>query len=63
MLQVLSIVCCVAGVLSVVCCVAGVLSVVYCVAGAGESGKSTIVKQMVILHVHGYSDRYVGGEG
>jgi len=24
--------------------------------GAGESGKSTIVKQMVILHVHGFSE-------
>jgi len=25
--------------------------------GAGESGKSTIVKQMVILHVHGFSEK------
>ncbi len=27
--------------------------------GAGESGKSTIVKQMKILHKSGYTDEYV----
>lgn len=27
--------------------------------GAGESGKSTVVKQMKILHVNGFSNEYV----
>lgn len=27
--------------------------------GTGESGKTTIIKQMKILHINGYSDKYV----
>lgn len=27
--------------------------------GTGESGKTTIIKQMKIIHINGFSDKYV----
>ena len=38
------------------CSTAAVLMHVTCSTGAGESGKSTIVKQMKLLHVDGFSE-------
>jgi hypothetical protein len=35
------------------------INVSFLLAGAGESGKTTIIKQMKILHISGFSERYI----
>jgi Flp pilus assembly CpaF family ATPase len=35
------------------------INVNFLFAGAGESGKTTIIKQMKILHISGFSERYI----